>query len=243
LSEPLSEVYELFDELKDRYHSWRLQVRSRREAPSVDQMEEASDIEFMSLEPNAPPSVVSRRNFTGLSAAWIEAQCAPGVFTQGRSCYQNRCVTRIHALGARMTGTTREQRYEDQEILLRDGALFASCSCEPVSPSTGAPAASRPDSSSAGSAVPAAKAPDVTPILRCRHVVAVLLAYLQNADRRDKLMCPVTRQPLEIGQTLFQCRQCGMNYSAAGWKFLQKADKGRCCGCESRNTVKPAANH
>ena len=252
LSEPLSEVYELFDELKDRYQSWRTQVRTRQEGPLVEPMEEAPDIEFTPLDPNASPSLPSRRTFSDLSAAWIEAQCAAGVFAQGIACFRNRRVTRVHALGGRMTGTTREQRYEDQEILLRDGELFASCSCERVSPAPNAPS-----SPSVGSAVTPAQPPDETPTLRCKHVVAVLLAYLQtnaNApaadtparppvaapDRSDKLICPVTRQPLEIGQPLFQCLQCGMNYSAEGWKFLQQADKGRCCGCESRNTVKPA---
>ena len=255
MSEPLSEVYELFDELKDRYHSWRRERTSRRQALVVEHMEEASDIEFTSLEPNASLSVASRRTFAGLGAAWIESQCAPGVFAQGRACYQHQCVTRVHALGTRMTGTTRGKGYEDQEILLRDGMLFASCSCERAASSVDTPSV-LPPKFSAGSSAVSLQSFEAAPSLRCCHVVAVLLAYLHDtvnasavetparpqntpAEKRDKLICPVTRQTLEVGQPLFQCRQCGMNYSAEGWKFLQQADKGRCCGCESRNTVTP----
>lgn len=51
--------------------------------------------------------------------------------------------------------------------------------------------------------------------------------------------CPITRHTLVPGQLLYQCQQCGLTFSKEGWQFLKKVDRGRCCGCHSRNTIRP----
>ncbi len=52
-------------------------------------------------------------------------------------------------------------------------------------------------------------------------------------------VCPVTRQELEPGSRIYQCRVCGICYSPEGWQFLKQADRGQCCACRCRNTVLP----
>lgn len=52
-------------------------------------------------------------------------------------------------------------------------------------------------------------------------------------------VCPVTRQRLDPASKIYQCRQCGIYYSAEGWEFLLQNAKGQCCGCRSVKTVLP----
>jgi len=54
-----------------------------------------------------------------------------------------------------------------------------------------------------------------------------------------RLLCPVTRQELAPGAPIFQCQACRIAYSEAGWRFLRRVDRGRCCGCGLRKTVLP----
>ena len=51
-------------------------------------------------------------------------------------------------------------------------------------------------------------------------------------------VCPVTRQTLSYDQPLYRCEACSTTYSADGWDFLRKADNGKCCNCQEKNTVK-----
>ena len=54
------------------------------------------------------------------------------------------------------------------------------------------------------------------------------------------LVCPVTRQSLQTGSVLlYLCRDCNTSYSAEGWDFLKKMDKGRCCNCRHVGSVVP----
>ena len=241
----LSEMNNLVGEIKDRYRSWRTRARSRDEAaPTLEKVYETSpDVEFTALNPRSSSDEVPLHAFEDISVTWIQAHCTADVFGQGRKCYLDKQVTRVHAHGARMTGTTRERGYCDQEITLQNGVLSARCACE-TSP---VPSAPLPSASSAGvQSLPART-------LACKHVVAILLAYLHPDEAPDALntlntlpsvvarpplVCPVTRQTLDPARPLYQCEQCGTSFSAEGWKFLQDADKGRCCACDTRNTIK-----
>ncbi len=253
----MSEIVELVDELKSRYQSWRARTRSRDEvAPALEEVYEASpDVDFTTLDPRSSDENVPLHDFADVSVAWIQTHTTREVFAQGRKCYLDKQVTRVHAHGPRMTGTTKERGYCDQEITLRDGTLAAKCSCAasrapatplpPVLPApndAGKQADKRPDEQSD-------KQPDAR-TLACKHVVAILLAYINPSETRGAmdaprpktdrppLVCPVTRQTLSPSRPLYQCEQCGTCFSAEGWKFLQDADKGRCCGCDTRNTIK-----
>lgn len=53
------------------------------------------------------------------------------------------------------------------------------------------------------------------------------------------LVCPVTRQRLQKGALLYLCRDCNTTYSAEGWHFLEKTDRGRCCHCRHTGSVVP----
>ena len=53
------------------------------------------------------------------------------------------------------------------------------------------------------------------------------------------LLCPVTRLPLQKGSFLYLCRDCNTAYSAEGWDFLRKTDRGRCCHCRHTDSVVP----
>ena len=238
----MSEINSLVDELKDRYRSWQSRARSRdAAAPLLDQVYETPpDVEFTALNPRSSGDEVPLHTFQDISVTWVQAHCAPGVFAQGRKCCLDKQVTRVHARGARMTGTTGERGYCDQEITLRDGVLSARCTCETASASV---------VSTAPAADPAGKLSGAR-TLACKHVVAILLAYIhpdeaQNIPTapapvvdRPPLVCPVTRQTLDAARSMYQCEQCGTCFSAEGWKFLQDADKGRCCACDTRHTVK-----
>lgn len=253
----MSEIVELVDELKSRYLSWRARTRSRDEiAPALNEVYESSpDVEFTTLDPRTSDENVPLHDFADVSVAWIQTHTTREVFAQGRKCYLDKQVMRVHAHGPRMTGTTKERGYRDQEITLSDGTLAAKCSC--VASRT--PAASLPPAPN----VPneggqqadertdrrSDNQPD-TRTLACKHVVAILLAYINPSEtrgamdapcpkaHRPPLVCPVTRQTLGPSRPLYQCEQCGTCFSAEGWKFLQDADKGRCCGCDTRNTIK-----
>ena len=251
----MSEINELLDELKGRYLSWRRSGDAQGEASEFEETIEASpDIEFTPIDPHLSDDALPLRAFSALHPAWIQARCDGETFAQGLQCCLNGRVTRVHALNARMTGTVRGRRYYDQEILLRDGTLLASCSCEQAAP----PALSPAEQTAASENGAKTNTPPRT--LPCKHIVAVLLAYLRpftetpletlravDVSRRsppipEKMVCPITRQPLDPARPLFQCEHCGMCYSPEGWKFLLKSDKGRCCGCECQNTVKVAAS-
>lgn len=248
----MSEVRELVDEIKDRITTWR-RSRSGQNPVAYDSTElntDVPEIEFTPLDPFAPSKPGTPRAFADLTPAWIATQCAPHIFAQGQQLVTRKQVTRAVAHNGRLTGTTREQRYEDQEILFQDSSLVASCTCQKR---TAAPAAS-PASSAGGSNSSPIQPPART--LSCAHVVAVLLAYLQappsvvlnSAPNRaasaasGKLVCPVTRQPLNPNRTMFQCSHCGLCYSPEGWDFLRKEARGCCCNCNARNTVKEAVN-
>ena len=236
-----------------------MRTRSRDDSASLEDVPETPDIEFTMLDP-LTSSDMPPRSFAEVRLSWLATLCAPDIFAQGQQCYLAKRVTRVHAHGMRMTGTISEKRFEDQEILLQDGKLFATCTCE------GAPALTVSTIPVQGDMIPGtrlAQNPDAGRTLRCRHVVAIMLAYLQtpigsnsNGPERpsqtleqaqalkqeiqEKLVCPVTRQKLEPKQAFYQCSRCGMCYSTEGWEFLRTADKGRCCGCESRKTIKQA---
>ena len=201
------------------------------------------EIEFTPLDPFAPTRPGTPRAFTDLTPAWIATQCAPHIYAQGQQLVTRKQVTRAVAHGGRLTGTTREQRYEDQEIIFEDGAIAASCTCHKrAAASTASPA-------SANNSSPI-QADSRT--LACSHVVAVLLAYLQaptpvlanpvpiraSSAASVKLVCPITRQPLNPNRLLLQCSHCGLCYSPEGWDFLRKQSRGCCCNCNARNTVK-----
>lgn len=244
----MSEVRELVDELKDRFTAWRFRQRAEQNLAAYDPADTSTDvpeIEFIPLDPFQKTKPGMPRAFADLTAAWIATQCAPHIFAQGQQLLTRKQVTRVHARGARLTGTTRERHYDDQEILFQDGTLTASCTC-------------RKRAAIAVPALPSANAnnrnplPEPTRTLACPHVVAVLLAYLQmpapallnplqsgSVKRASgKLVCPVTRQPLSPTRTLFQCGHCGLCYSPEGWEFLRKEARGCCCNCQARNTVK-----
>jgi hypothetical protein len=59
------------------------------------------------------------------------------------------------------------------------------------------------------------------------------------APNERELVCPVTRQTLQAGERIFRCRRCGLGYSVEGWEFMKAAERGRCCGCKTVNTVLP----
>ena len=248
----MSEVRELVDEIKDRLSAWRFRSRSGQNPVGYDSTESNTDtpeIEFTSIEPfqTAKPRT-SLRAFADLTPAWIAAQCAPHIFAQGQQLVTRKQVTRAVAHGGRLTGTTREQHYEDQEIMLQDGVLTASCTCKKRTTAPSSTAASSPTGSS--------PIPLPARTLACSHVVAVLLAYLQSpppvianpAPSRAasaasiKLVCPITRQPLNPNRPMLQCSHCGLCYSPEGWAFLRKEARGRCCNCDARNTVKEVAS-
>lgn len=67
----------------------------------------------------------------------------------------------------------------------------------------------------------------------------VSLRESQNSQLPANCVCPVTRQQLEWGTKILQCRVCKMSYSVEGWDFLRKTDGGRCCGCRQKKTVVP----
>lgn len=270
----MSDIQELLAELRDRYENWRTRMRARNEPPQVEQVLEIPGVEFVPLDPLASPAPIPPRTFADIKLAWIATLCDPDVLAQGEQCARTRRVTRVHALGNRMTGTVQETRYEDQEIFLQDGHLIASCTCDQTTRAGSKAANYSERASERGSERLSERASErgvgwnVTErenssagrTLRCRHVVAILLAYIQQQSRElsvttstrssnsttglppaasvaKAVVCPVTRQPLVAGQPFYQCLQCGMAYSDAGWEFLRKTNKGRCCGCESRKTV------
>ncbi len=274
----MSDIQELLAELRERYENWRTRMRARNGDAQVEETPEIPGVEFVSLDPLAPPAPIPPRTFADIKLAWIATLCDPEVLAQGEQCARTRRVTRVHALGNRMTGTVQEMRYEDQEIFLQDGRLIASCTCDQTT-RAGSKAANyselrseqqsdrqseqlseRQSERGTGSNVAQRENSGTGRTLRCRHVVAILLAYIQQQNREmsvttsarsnntttdlppsasvvKAVVCPVTRQPLVAGQPFYQCIQCGMAYSDAGWEFLRKADKGRCCGCERRKTV------
>ncbi len=246
----MSEIVELVDELKSRYVSWRARTRARDEAaPAFEEVYEPSpDVEFTTLDPRTSDENVPLHDFADVSVAWIQTHSTGEAFAQGRKCYLDKQVTRVHAHGSRMTGTTRERGYCDQEITLRDGTLFANCSCA-ASRAPAAPLSPAPNNADPQAGKRADKQPDAR-TLACKHVVAILLAYINPSETRGAinaplpktdrppLVCPITRQTLGPSRPLYQCDQCGTCFSTEGWKFLQDADKGRCCGCDTRNTIK-----
>lgn len=238
----VSEVRELVEELKDRFTAWRLRSRSEQHSSApypADANADVPGIEFIPLDPFQTPKPGNPRAFTDMTPAWIAAQCPPHIFAHGQQLVTRKQVARAVAHGGRLTGTTRERHYEDQEIRLAGGSVTAACTCQ-----------KRENGLSAAITSPAAHpAHEATHVLPCRHVVAVLLTYLQtpaslaappkrSSSTADKLVCPVTRQTLKPGRTLLQCAQCGLYYSPEGWEFLRKEARGHCCNCNARNTVK-----
>jgi len=59
----------------------------------------------------------------------------------------------------------------------------------------------------------------------------------RTAADGQPLLCPVTRQELKPPARIFQCQACSTCYSEAGWAFLCKVDRGRCCACGTRKSV------
>ena len=57
-----------------------------------------------------------------------------------------------------------------------------------------------------------------------------------DSEERNRV-CPVTRQPLAAGTSIYQCSQCGINISKLGWEFLLDSGNGRCCDCGAKKTV------
>jgi len=90
---------------------------------------------------------------------------------------------------------------------------------------------------------PSAEIVEIEP-LEMRDIVFTPLtpttATAATLPSRDvALICPVTRQPVKPGNGAYQCTNCKMAYSLEGWQFLRENARGRCCGCNGKNTVIP----
>ncbi len=122
--------------------------------------------------------------------------------------------------GTRASGTCSGASEAAMSVEISNGILVSNCDCQ---------SASNSSPTIIAHAIP------------CEHVAALLLQLSSTTAAASEslltmpLLCPVTRE--QIRGEVYICTKCQMCYSAAGWEFLHKMDRGRCCGCHNRNTI------
>ncbi len=81
--------------------------------------------------------------------------------------------------------------------------------------------------------------------LACEHITALLKHCLDRnvfnspASTENVSVCPITRHPLDVHHLFYRCERCSLSFSVEGWDFIKRLDRGRCCGCHTRGTIRP----
>lgn len=215
----------LFRSLTRPIQEW---VRLRRGDPvprgeDLAQIPELDGIEFTSLSAitgaNEP-----LRSFTLLNEAWIRSHCDEFTYDQSREIAAAGTISLTSSSGVQLTGTVEFRGTTNSVEITLDSKTFSSkCSCNEhrLSSVTG-----------------------ISETLQCEHCVALLLHTLKNrlipisAVGDMRAVCPITRMPLSKCPAIYHCDACQLNYSPAGWEFLRTMDRGRCCGCHNRDTIR-----
>ncbi len=194
------------------------------EALQLQETPELREVAFATLAPSS--ALLSE--FSELSEEALSHLLGREIFAQGKVLVERGAVKHCEAQGFYMSAEVEESEGATyaQEATITDGVLAGRCDCMRALP--------------VGVAFPvfgAAHPP-------CRHISAALLALRnQNTQNntvstaKEAYICPVTRQTLAAGSLVFQCRQCSTTYSPEGWEFMRQSNHGRCCNCNSQNSV------